>query len=349
MKRSIKFIIILFAALSAALLTGCPKSDDVPETEALAVPEFTKETEIIEGRKNIYLIVKNLTSSYWQVIIDGVRDAGNELDCNIYSSGSTTEIQWELQSSLIDKAVSEGADAIIFAPNDSVKLSSKVSEVYCSGIPIVLVDTVVNTEDYTICYMTDNLYAGQNAAKEMINRFEEFGISKDQEAYVAIQVGAISSQTISERLAGFCQYWIKHAPEKWVIIDEVKFNDGNVDNAVICAEELLDSYSGIRGVFGTNNGSTVGFARVIKERGRTDIAVVGFDYSDEMKELITDNDYNAATMLQKQYAMGQYAVQSALDAIDGKKSDIKFVDTGVVVVNNHTISDPEVQEILRYN
>ena len=118
---------------------------------------------------------------------------------------------------------------------------------------------------------------------------------------------------------------------------------------MICAEELLDSYSGIRGVFGTNNGSTVGFARVIKERGRTDIAVVGFDYSDEMKELITDNDYNAATMLQKQYAMGQYAVQSALDAIDGKKSDIKFVDTGIVVVNNDTISDPEVQEILRYN
>lgn len=342
-------ILILFSALLAAFISGCSENNDTAEEEAAQIPEFTRETDIIEGRKNIYLIVKNLTSSYWQVIIDGVRDAGKELDCNIYSSGSSSELQWELQSALIDKAVAEGADAVIFAPNDSVKLSGKVSEVYRSGIPVVLVDTVVNTEDYTICYMTDNLYAGQNAAKEMISRFEEAGISRDEEAYVAIQIGAISSQTISERLAGFCQYWTKNAPKQWMIIDEVKYNEGSVDIAVNCAEELLDSYSGIKGVFGTNNGSTVGFARVIKERQRTDIAVVGFDYSDEMKELILDSDYNAATMLQKQYAMGQYAVKSAIDAIDGKQSEIKFVDTGVAVVNKNTISDPEVQEIISHN
>lgn len=349
MKINRKLKLILSAAVCCALLTGCIQSSGSSETETIEIPEFTEETEIIDGRKNIYLIVKNLTSSYWEVIIDGVRDAGIELDCNIYSSGSTSEMQWELQSALIDKAVSEGADAIIFAPNDSVRLAQKVSDVYCAGIPIILVDTVVNTEDYNICYMTDNLRAGQNAAEEMINRFDDFGISRNQEAYVAIQVGGTSSQTINERLAGFCQYWTKNAPEKWQIIDEVKTNEGSVDKAIACAEELLDNYSGIRGVFGTNNGSTVGFAAVIKERERTDIAVVGFDYSDEMKELITDKDYNAATMLQRQYAMGKYAVQSALDAIDGKKSDIKFVDTGVAVVNSKTMQDAEVQEIISHN
>lgn len=349
MKNNVKIKLILSAALCAALMTGCPQSDDVSETETTVIPEFTEETDIIEGRKNIYLIVKNLTSSYWNVVIDGVRDAGNELDCNIFSSGSASEMQWELQSSLIDKAISEGADAIILAPNDSVNLASKVSEVYCTGVPVVLVDTVVNTENYTICYMTDNLRAGQNAAEEMIKRFEESGISDDREAYVAIQIGASISQTINERVAGFCQYWTKNAPEKWKIIDEVKLNEGNEDSAVTCAEQLLDKYSNINGVFGTNNCSTVGFARVIKNRERKDIAVVGFDYSDEMKELIMDKDYNAATMLQRQYSMGQYAVQSALDALDGKKSDIKFVDTGVVTVNSSTISDSEIQEILSHN
>ena len=88
---------------------------------------------------------------------------------------------------------------------------------------------------------------------------------------------------------------------------------------------------------------------MIKNRERKDIAVVHLDYSDEMKELIMDKDYNAATMLQRQYSMGQYAVQSALDALDGKKSDIKFVDTGVVTVNSSTISDSEIQEILSHN
>lgn len=349
MKNKFNIKLIISALLCAVLMTGCFQSDNVSEPKTTVVPKFTAETEIIEGRKNIYLIVKNLTSSYWNVVVDGVRDAGKELDCNIYSSGSTSELQWELQASLIDKAISEGADAIILAPNDSVMLAPKVSEVYSSGVPIILVDTVVNTEDYTICYMTDNLRAGQDAAKEMINRFKESGISEEQEAYVAIQVGGISSQTINERLAGFCQYWTKNAPEKWKIIDEVKFNEGDADYAVVCAEQLLDKYTNINGVYGTNNGSTVGFARVIKDRERKDIVVVGFDYSDEMKELILDKDYNASTMLQRQYSMGQYAVQSALDALDGKKSDIKFVDTGVVTVNSSTISDSEIQEILSHN
>lgn len=340
---------ILTAAVCAAFFAGCSQADAADSAEQLTVPEFTAETDIIEGRKNIYLIVKNLNSSYWQEIIDGVRNSGNELGCNIYSSGSETEVEWELQSALVDKAVSEGADAVILAPDDSVRLASKVSDVYCSGVPVVLVDTVVNTENYTICYMTDNLRAGQSAAEEMIKRFEDFGISEDSETYVAIQVGASSSQTINERLAGFCQYWTKNAPEKWRIIDEVKVNEGNADYAVKCAEEMLDGYSGLRGVFGTNNSSSAGLAKAVMEKGRTDVAVVGFDLSDEMKKIIADGDYNAATMLQKQYSMGQSAVKSALDAINGEKSSIKFVDTGVVTVNSSTITDDDVREIISHN
>ncbi|MGN0687030.1 MAG: substrate-binding domain-containing protein [Oscillospiraceae bacterium] len=336
----------LSLALGCAVLCGCNGSE-APDTRE--TPVFTAANETVQGRKNIYLIVKNVDSSYWQVIMQAVADSGTDHDCNIFSSGTHSEMDWDIQERLIDDAVAAGADMIIFAPNDSVKLSKKVSEVYNSGIPIVLVDTVVNTEDYNICYMTDNLSAGQYAAREMIERFREAGIREDEAASVAIQVGSFHSQTISERLAGFCQYWIKNAPESWKIIDEVKSNDGSVDRAVTCAEEFLDRYEDIRGVFGCNNGSTVGFARTIKARGRTDIAIVGFDYSDEMRELIADDRYNAATMLQKQYYMGYKAVETALAIGNGEEMTVKFVDTGIAVVNRHTVDDAEVIEILSHN
>lgn len=337
----------LSLALCCGLFSGCSKPAEVSDTRE--IPVFTAANETIEGRKNIYLIVKNVDSSYWQVIMEAVRDSGNDHDCNIFSSGTHSEADWDIQERLIDDAVAAGADMIIFAPNDSVKLSKKVSEVYNSGIPIVLVDTVVNTEDYCICYMTDNLRAGQNAAREMLERLRAAGVSEDEEAYIAVQVGSVYSQTISERLAGFCQYWTKNAPENWKILDEVKNNEGSVDCAVTCAEEFLDAYSGIRGVFGSNNGSTVGFARAIKARGRTDVAIVGFDYSDEMRDLISDENYNAATMLQKQYYMGYKAVETALAIGNGEEITVKFVDTGIAVVNKDTLNDPEVQEILSHN
>lgn len=337
----------LSLALCCGVFSGCSKPAEVSDTRE--IPVFTAANETIEGRKNIYLIVKNVDSSYWQVIMEAVRDSGNDHDCNIFTSGTHTEADWDIQERLLDDAVQAGADMIIFAPNDSVKLAKKVSEVYNSGIPIVLVDTVVNTEDYCICYMTDNLRAGQNAAREMLERLRAAGASEDEEAYIAVQVGSVYSQTISERLAGFCQYWTKNAPENWKILDEVKCNDGSVDCAVTCAEEFLDAYSGIKGVFGSNNGSTVGFARTIKARGRTDIAIVGFDYSSEMRDLISDENYNAATMLQKQYYMGYQAVETALAIGNGEEMTVKFVDTGIAVVNKDTLNDPEVQEILSHN
>ncbi len=343
------YLILLCITAIPFLFSGCAKDKNVAEDEQKEVPEFVALNEVVPGRPDIYLIVKVLDNNYWNVIVKGVADAGLDMDCNVYYSGTVVETDWEIQQQLLQNAVDAGADGIVFAPDDSVRLSESVSQIYNSGIPIVLIDTVVNTTDYGICYMTDNLIAGQTAAKEMLEQLHKKGTSEEEEAFIAIQVGSPSSQTISERLAGFCSYWTKNAPEKWQIIDEVKSNEGDIDKAVECANSFFDTYKQIDGVFGSNNGSTVGFARAVKERGRNDVVVIGFDYSAEMADLIKDENYYAATMLQRQYDMGYLGVESVLDCIDGATLSCKFQDTGVVVVNHDMLSDEDVQQIIKYN
>lgn len=329
-------------------LAGCKKSSN-EEQSARPAPGFAPLTEIVEGRKNVYLIVKIIeNSSYWDVIIDGARNGGNDLGCNVYYSGSYVETDWESHERLLNEAAAAGADAVILAPDDSVNLSEKIEELYDRGIPIVLIDTIANTDCYDVCYMTDNLMAGQKSAEEMISLLRKNGTSESESIKVGIQVGSTSSLTIIERLAGFFQYWSKNAPPSWEVISDIKCNEGSVDKAVKCAEELLE-YPDLKGVFGTNNGSTVGFARVIKERERKDIAVVGFDYSEEIASLIDNGEYIVSTMLQKQYDMGYTGVESALALIAGETMTEKFSDTGIVVVNKDTIGEPEVQEALLHN
>lgn len=336
----------------AALLFGfggCTGDRQTAENEAKEIPEFVALNETVEGRPDIYLIVKVLDNNYWNVIIKGVADAGLDMDCNVYYSGTYVETDWDVQQQLLKNAVNAGADGIVLAPDDSVRMAEDVSKVYRSGIPIVLVDTVVNTTDYGICYMTGNLSAGQAAAKEMLEQFHKKGISENENAFVAIQVGSPSSQTICERLAGFNSYWTKNAPESWQIIDEVKCNEGSIDKAEECAHAFFKSYKQIDGVFGSNNGSTVGFARVVKELGRNDVAVIGFDYSDEIAELIEDENYYASTILQRQYDMGYLGVSSVLDMINGVEISCKFKDTGVVVVNYDTLGNEDVQDTINFN
>lgn len=343
------YLILLCITAMMFLLSGCEKDESAEENKPKEVPGFVALNEVVPGRPDIYLIVKILDNNYWNVIVKGFTDAGLDMDCNVYYSGTVSEKDWEIQQKLLQNAVDAGADGIVFAPDDSVRLSESVSQVYKSGIPVVLIDTVVNTTDYGMCYMTDNLIAGQTAAKEMLEQLHKKGTSEKEEAFVAIQVGAPSSQTISERLAGFCSYWTKNAPEKWQIIDEVKSNEGDIDKAVECANSFFDTYGQIDGVFGSNNGSTVGFARVVKERGRNDVVVIGFDYSAEMADLIKDENYHAATMLQRQYDMGYLGVKSVLDCIDGATLSCKFQDTGVVAINRDNLSDEDVQQIIKYN
>ena len=342
------------AALAAAvsvLLSACehsvPQEEDTDEIEP--APPFSALGEVKEGRKNVYVIIKNLESTYWQVVVDGAKDAAVDFDCNVYFSGSHSELDWESQARLVDEALAADADAVIFAPNDSVQLADKVEKVYDSDAKIVLVDTAANTDSYDVCYMTDNLMAGQKAAAEMLKQLRANGNGNDSSLKVGIQVGSIASQTINERLAGFLQHWVRYAPEGWEVISDIKSNDGDIEKGCGLTRDLMNDYPDLKGVFGCNNGSTVALAKVIMDEHRTDIALVGFDYSDEMEQLIKSDEYAASSLVQRQYYMSYTGIETALRLIDGENSDVKFVDTGIVVVNRDNLDYPEVKDILSHN
>lgn len=347
MRRSGIYILLILITLSC--LTACSRGEAPIETGALPLKDFEPVTEIVEGRTDIYLIVKLVDSSYWQVMINGVKDAGDALGCNVYCGGTTNEIDWMGQRKLIGEALSRNADAIILAPDDSIELAPDIEKIHNAGIPIVLIDTAANTESYDICYMTDNLLAGQNAAREMLNQLHECGHTDDEELCVGIMAGMATSQTINERLAGFYKYWTENAPGSWTIASDIMNCNGNIDIGDELAEAFLKAHPDTYGLYGTNNGPTRVLCNIVRDKSRTDIVVVGFDFSDEMKELIESPDYHASTMLQRQYDMGSRAVGSVLSILEGEFPAIRFEDTGVVTVNRDTLTDPDVEELLKHN
>lgn len=345
---SLIILISVFIIMSAAL-EGCGNNGKASVDPAPPISPFEPITEIKEGRKNIYLIIKVIDSSYWQVIIDGVRDAGLENDCNIYCGGTTIETDWPGQRELINEALDRRADAILLSPDDSVELAPDIEKIHDCGIPVVLIDTAANTESYAKCYMTDNLLAGQKAAEEMIKQLKMSGHLSDNEVKVGIMVGSANSQTINERLAGFYQYWTDNAPRKWTIIPDIKNCNGKIDLGRELTEDFLKENPDVSGLFTTNNGPTRAVCSVVRDKERKDLVLVGFDYSDEIKELIASPEYHVSTMLQRQYDMGNRAVETVMQIFGGNTPAVRFEDTGVVTVNRMKLSDPEVTEVLMHN
>ena len=338
---------LFFAAALLLSLSGCAilqEQQAEQENQPIAVEEFSRKAD--NGKPDIYFITKGYDSVYWDTMRRGARDAAERYDCNLYVAGTQSEGDARYVAELIMDAVDAQADAVIVSPADIPEIVAAAGEVKKADIPLIFVDTILNGSDFDVCYATDNMQAGRMAAREMIKLLHQKGWHDTQTLSVGINIGVAESQTILERLAGFQEYWSNYAPKSWKVIDDIKINNGDMQRAEQQGYEFLDMGAGVDGLVGLNNGSTVGLARCIMQRDRKDVALVGFDYSDEMKQMIGSGEYAAASIAQQQYGMGYDSVEQALKLIAGETVECRYVDTGVQQVDHDNIESPYIQEVL---
>lgn len=337
-KINIQITFLLFLICTLCFLPGCQKEDNTEDKSQPEFYDFEAVTPIKAGQPNVYVVLKVLTSQYWQDIVNGITDAANENGCNLYVGATVGESEWELQQKLMERAKTAGADAIILAPCNSSKLCEITDDIHDKGVPVILVDTILNdTGSFDTCYMTDNLQAGELAAEEMIRLLKANGVSESEPASIAIQIASTSSQTVIDRLAGFNQYWSANAPRNWKVLDEVKLNNGDMEVAKQNCINFLENYPELKGVFGCNNSSTVGFVNGLTQTDRKDVILVGFDYADETAALVGSEEWQASVVVQNQYNMGYDGLLEVVEMLKGKAADYKFIDTGTRVINqeNH--------------
>jgi len=330
LKRIIALLLCL-ATVATALAACAPAAAPPPDTE----PEAP-------GRPTVFVIVKAMGNAYWGILQAGALDAGKEFDANVIITGIPDEARIEDQITLLQNAVSAKADAIIIAVANSVSQAAEVERAYDSGIPIILVDTMVDTDKYTASFVTNNVAAGKSAAEELIRILKAKSTPEDVRGTIGVQIGSSGSQTIIDRIAGFREYWDANAPANWVVDwDGMQVNDGDISKAVGIGQNQLVAYTDLIAFFTPNNGSTVGAVTALVEANRTDVAMLGFDFSKEMEEIIRGGQFHVSTMLQNQYFMGYDGVRAALDLIAGG-TVAKDNDTGLTVVNASNVNDPEV-------
>lgn len=149
----------LATLMAAGILAGCSGSttsesaagdSSASESTAADSGDATADSAEASGEeKTIYVIVKVLGNQYWSVLQAGAEQAGKDLGCNVVVVGTALESDIEGQLTLLQNAVSAQADGIVIAPLDSVSLDAPITEAYNSGTPIVLVDTLINSDNYS--------------------------------------------------------------------------------------------------------------------------------------------------------------------------------------------------------
>ena len=96
----IKHVKTLAACLSALLLAGCAASPTPAPTTT---------------RYHVAMIAKSTSTEFWSAVFAGAEAAATEYNMDLTITGSESEEDYSAQNDLIEKAVEEGAQAIIFS------------------------------------------------------------------------------------------------------------------------------------------------------------------------------------------------------------------------------------------
>ena len=326
------------------LLIGCSASSESEVSssdESTSIVDFVCVSEAKNG-KNIYVILKSYHGNYWEKVIDGVCTAAKEIDEAVYLGGIDNETDIEGQISLMEQAIEQGADTILLAPVDSTCLVDTCVRARENGIPVVLIDSSINTDDYDMCFMTDNMEAGKMAAREMLEMLKEEKHPETEHLEIGILMSVDTSQAMVNRVSGFLEYWADHAPEQWEIAEDIFLNGGDVEKAQTDATLLLNENKDIKGILGCNNTSTIGISRTILHAERTDLVMVGFDLADETRSLIQKSEYSAVSMQQNQDQMGYLGILSLDALLRGETIQQKYYDTGITVVDNDFLMENDI-------
>ncbi len=326
MKKKI-LAILLCAAMAVTVFAGCGQAANPASAENNASGDAGSAAAPASDQKiKVILITMDSLDQHWVSVDKGAQKAVAELGNIEYKWMAPDKKDDAQQIERVNNAIADGADAIMIAANGPDAISASLEDAKAKGIKIIYVDSPAKTEGVAT-FATDNEAAGKTAGGEMLKALEAAG-KKDGKIGI-VNVNSATASTVA-REKGF-----RAAFEgKGYTLLQTQYGEGDATKS----QDIADNYitEGAVGIFGCNEGSTVGAGNAIKGSGKKDIVGVGFDKSDSIFSLIKDGSL-LCTMAQNPDVMGYEGMKAAVKAVKGETIEKTSVDTGVSVLNKDTI------------
>jgi ribose transport system substrate-binding protein len=292
----------------------------------------------------VAVIPKGTTHEFWKSIHAGADKAARDLaaegvNVEVIWKGPLREDEREAQIQVVEGFISQGISGIVLAPLDDRALIRPVEEAKRAGIPTVIIDSGLQTDQIVSFVATDNMKGGTLAA----DRLGQLLGGKGKILMLRYQEGSASTE---QREAGFMQQMKAKFPGIEVVSSN-QFAGPTRDTAKSASENLLNRFGAdIQGVFTPNESSTTGMLLALQDMNFAGkLFFVGFDSSQSFVDAMRNKQMHG-TVLQSPFNMGYLGVKTMVEHLSGKPVE-KRVDTGVALVTPDNLEDPKIKELLR--
>jgi ribose transport system substrate-binding protein len=289
--------------------------------------------------KKIQILVspKGLVHSFWTTVKAGAETAAKENNAEIIWKGPSQETDIAGQISIIEDYINKNVSAIVIAACDARALIPVLQKAADKKIPVITIDSGVDSDLALSFIATDNVEAAKKGAKKLAELLNNTG----DVALIPFVPGAATSNM---REQGF-KDGIKETPG--IKLVATQYSQSEVATGMAVTEDILTSQSNLKGIFAANEAGAIGAAQALKSKNKVGkVKLIGFDAAEneitELKAGTID-----ALIVQDPYKMGYTGVKFAIDALNGKQIP-KRVDTGVYIITRENLDSPEIQKLLSY-
>lgn len=333
---------------AAVILAGCStggKAEAPAQQAGITAAQTTEGTSAGEtegsadgtkqGGRTFAVVVHSTQSTYWQTLKMGAEAAAAESGDSIYFTApinGSADINGQVD--VMQNCINMKVAGILLAAADVDALVPITETAISSGIPVVAVDSGLNTDKYSSFIATDNKKAGAQLAEKVIEEIGETG-------KIAVINYAAGVQTGALREAGFREVMEKY-PDIQLL--ETQYYNNDTQKALELSQNLLTANPDLKAVFATNEYGIVGACRALMEKNINTVKVYGFDFSDDILPLLK-NQYCAGTVVQKPYDMGYTGVKTLLEVLDGKEPQ-KDIDSGCVIATPENYENEDIYNVL---
>jgi ribose transport system substrate-binding protein len=288
------------------------------------------------ARTTIAVIPKGQVHVFWQTVRAGAELASREAKVEMIWAAPQIETDFSGQVSIVEDFINRRVSAIVIAPSHQRALVSVAERAVAAGIPVVVMDSALESDRPASYVATDNRQGGVLAAREM----GRVTGGKGKVAVVGIAPGTGSGL---EREAGFTETLQKEFPGLTLV--GLQYCDSDRSKALSVAEDFLTAAPDLAGMFGSAEPAAVGIFRAVQSRGKKgQVKIVGFDASADLLEALRDGTIDAL-VVQDPFRIGHDAVAAAVRAVAGQSVE-RRIDTGVIVVTRENLESADVQKVL---
>jgi ribose transport system substrate-binding protein len=291
----------------------------------------------------IAFVPKGTTHEFWRTVHAGAVKAQQDLLARgvhvvLVWKGPLREDDREQQVQVVESFASQGMDGIVLAPLDEKALVRPVEEAKRLGVPTVVVDSALASDQIVSFVATDNVKGGEMGADELGRLMG----GKGRALLLRYQEGSASTTAREE---GF----LSRLESAWPGLELVatdQYAGPTVDTAKRASENLLNRHGrDVEGIFVVNENSTNGMLLALQDAGLAGkVKLVGFDGTPGLVAAMRAGHLHAF-VLQNPFKMAALGVETLVDHLMGKAVP-KRIDTGAIVVTPANLDSPATRELL---